>query len=49
MYSVICREYGSLPDPQSLEWHEIRFFYEAMRRELLEMGKRVAAARKRKG
>lgn len=35
MLKQICRDYATLPDPRSLEFHEIRFFYDGLRAELL--------------
>ncbi len=34
MFLQVCREYASLPDPQNLKAHQIRFFYEGLREEL---------------
>lgn len=34
MLVQICRDYPGLPDPRTLELHEIEFFYEALRGEL---------------
>lgn len=34
MLLQICRDYSSLPDPRTLRFSEIRWFYEGMRAEL---------------
>lgn len=39
MLLQVCRDYPSLPDPRTLKAHEIRFFYDGLRRELKESTK----------
>jgi hypothetical protein len=39
MLMQICRDYPGLPDPRTLEMHEIRFFYDGIRAELRELTK----------
>jgi hypothetical protein len=39
MLVQICRDYPGLPDPRTLRAHEIRFFYEPLRAELIEHSK----------
>jgi hypothetical protein len=34
MYTQVCRDYGSLPDPRTLKMNEIAFYYEGLRPEL---------------
>ena len=34
MLLQICRDYPGLPDPRTLELHEIRFFYDGLRADL---------------
>ena len=34
MLLQICRDYPGLPDPRTLTWRQIRFFYEGLRPEL---------------
>ena len=36
MFSQICRDYSSLPDPRTLTISEIRFYYNGLRQELKE-------------
>lgn len=40
MLRQICRDYSSLPDPRTLTLAEIRFFYHALRPELIAQGKK---------
>lgn len=39
MILQITRDYPGLPDPRTMRLHEIRFFYEGLRRELREATK----------
>ena len=34
MFLQVCRDYASLPDPRTLTFKEIRFYYEGLRAEL---------------
>lgn len=35
MFYQICRDYPSLPDPRTLKIHEIIFFYDGLREEIV--------------
>jgi hypothetical protein len=39
MHLQICRDYPALPDPRTLTFSEIRYFYEGLRLELRERTK----------